>query len=416
MRQQNDNAVCRVAWAAVALIALVAGGCATGSATASGPASVESERSVAPTSYLTLASTSVMTSAPTYAPPGKFVPTGSMTMGRDSASATLLLDVRVLVAGGEGYEAALSAELYDPKTGTFSKTGSMTRGHEVGTATLLQDGRVLVVGGWEYVNPTDRQESGSADLYDAKTGTFTSTGPLPAARHFHTATRLLDGRVLIAGGETPSEGMGTATAELYDPKTGTFSPTGSMTRARIFHTATLLSDGRVLIAGGNFDNSAEIYDPATGTFHATGSMGFSQMADHVSTLLNDGRVLVVSGQAAELYDPSTGKFSPTGAPLNYCFCSGPIGTPVTAPLLSDGRVLVPDQGSAELYDPITGTFSQVGPMNSPHYGFTDTLLSDGRVLFAGDEGPICAMGCPSLSPSAAASVLADRSAAELYIP
>jgi hypothetical protein len=420
-----------VVWAAVALVALAAAGCATpatpsapgNSATASGRTSAPSP-SIQPTVYPTSAPSLGPTSRPTYAQPGKFVPTGSMTMGRDSATGTLLLDGRVLIAGGSGYDAARSAELYDPTTGRFSKTGSMTRGHEVGTATLLLDGRVLIVGGWEYLSRTNRPESASADLYDPKTGTFTRTGSLPASRHFHTATRLLDGRVLMAGGETPSEGMGTATSELYDPKTGTFSPTGSMTAPRIFHTATLLRDGRVLMAGGNGYTSAEVYDPATGTFHSTGSMEIDR--DHTATLLRDGRVLVVGDVAAELYDPATGTFIPTGPMLHSRLGSGPIGSPVTAPLLSDGRVLVPDVTfdassngveSAEQYDPVTGTFSQAGPMNQGRFGFTDTLLSDGRVLFAGDSVPfVCAMACPSLSPSEAAAINADRSSAELYVP
>jgi hypothetical protein len=95
------------------------------------------------------------------------------------------------------------------------------------------------------------------------------------ARTDFTATRLADGRVLIAGGDDGWDFQ--ASAELYDPKAGMFSPTGSMSTTRILHTATLLLDGRVLVAGGADGSpadlaSAELYDPKTGTFSPTGSM------------------------------------------------------------------------------------------------------------------------------------------------
>jgi hypothetical protein len=46
---------------------------------------------------------------------------------------------------------------------------------------------------------------------------------MPTAPAQHTATRLFDGKVLVAGGW-----YGIASAELYDPVTGAFNITSSM--------------------------------------------------------------------------------------------------------------------------------------------------------------------------------------------
>src|SRR5690349_219032 len=68
-----------------------------------------------------------------------FTATGSMSVARDSHTATLLPSGKVLIAGGEDSTGTplASAELYDPATGTFSSTGSMTTARLVHTATLL---------------------------------------------------------------------------------------------------------------------------------------------------------------------------------------------------------------------------------------------------------------------------------------
>ena len=62
---------------------------------------------------------------------------------------------------------------------------------------------------------------------------------------------------------------------VFAQSPGTFTPTGSMISPRYGHTATLLLNGKVLLAGGRDANastlvSAEIYDPETGTFGPTG--------------------------------------------------------------------------------------------------------------------------------------------------
>ena len=60
-----------------------------------------------------------------------------------------------------------------------------------------------------------------------------------------------------------------ARAELHDPGSRTWTATGNMTTPRLSHTATLLLDGRVLAAGGSnaygMLASAELCDAGSGT-------------------------------------------------------------------------------------------------------------------------------------------------------
>ena len=286
-----------------------------------------------PASWLSVPPGPYLASAELYDPKtGTFSPTGSMTVAREDHTATRLADGRVLIVGGNdvGAHAVASAELYDPKAGTFSPTGSMTTARGFPTATLLADGRVLIVGGnsgtWNFIGSS----LASAEIYDPKTGTFSATGKMTIGRVWDAATRLSDGRVLITGGCSDNAGsfLFLSSAEIFDPKTGKFSPTGPMADKRLYHTATRLSDGRVLVAGGGGDYvvggflaSAELYDPKTGKFTATGSMT-DQRTYQQATLLAGGRVLVTAGEgdeqvvaplaSAEIYDPKTGRFTAAG--------------------------------------------------------------------------------------------------------
>ena len=91
-------------------------------------------------------------------------------------------------------------------------------------------------------------------------GTFNSTGNMSTARFFHTVTALPDGKALVAGGVVDNF-HALSSAELYDPATHAFTAAGNLlpttddkTATRSFHSATLLVNGRVLIAGGQDTN------------------------------------------------------------------------------------------------------------------------------------------------------------------
>ncbi|HVA67640.1 MAG TPA: kelch repeat-containing protein [Elusimicrobiota bacterium] len=236
-----------------------------------------------------------------------FSPTSPMTAARDFQTATLLVNGNVLVAGGftsNGTSTATTntAEIYYPATGLWAPTSSMSAPRENATATLLPNGSVLVAGGYD---SNTAQYLNTAEIYYSTSATWAQVpNTMTARRGADTATLLPNGKVLIVGGF--SSGGPLKTAEIYDPASGTFSPTGSLPQNLYQHTATLLPDGKVLIAGGDTgsgeSSAAYLYDPGAGTFSATGSLNVPRF-NHTATLLPDGEVLVAGG-----YDSNTAQY------------------------------------------------------------------------------------------------------------
>jgi N-acetylneuraminic acid mutarotase len=150
---------------------------------------------------LLLLSTGLLLVQPCAADSDGFISTGSLGTARLEHSATLLPNGKVLVAGGfdsSFTNILVSAELYDPASGTWTATGNMRNVQTAHTATLLPNGKVLVAGGGGF--GSNANHSILAELYDPASGTWTATGSLATARRNHTATLLPNGKVLVAGG------------------------------------------------------------------------------------------------------------------------------------------------------------------------------------------------------------------------
>jgi N-acetylneuraminic acid mutarotase len=334
-------------------------------------------------------------SAPQTGLADSFTVTGSM-VSAVAGTSTLLPNGKVLVTCG----AVAQTELYDPTTGSWATTGSMVTGRLQGaTATSLTNGLVLVAGGAMYPQQT-HFSSVAAELYNPVTGTWASTGSMAVSRYGQTATLLLNGKVLVAGGFSTA-GTAYTESELYDPVAGTWTISGTLAAgSQGAHTATLLPNGKVLVAGGEDGNGhsmaiTQLFDPSTGLWTATGNLNTPRLG-HVAVLLPNGKVLVAGGinsqagpsltylSSAEVYDPNAGTWTVVSS------MNSTRETP-NATLLPDGNVLVAGGStsaitflsSTEVYNPTANTWTVAASMAAARFNAMATLLPGGRVLIAG---------------------------------
>lgn len=254
----------------------------------------------------------------------EWLPTAPMATPRLGHSLTLLPDGRVLAAGGSGLDAeegaaggqtlrtAASSEIYDPGTATWASAGQMSSPRFEHSATPLPDGRVLMAGGSGPVSGgTELGPLRSTEIYDPAADAFVTAGQMAEGRTNHTATLLDDGSVLVAGGAGGDNAdISLASVEVLNPRQGGWATVASLAESRTGHTATRLDDGRVLVAGGESARrgsrrslaSAEVFEPqgpgaGAGEWRPAGDMGCPR-SEHAAVLLDDGSVLVVAGDAA----------------------------------------------------------------------------------------------------------------------
>lgn len=263
--------------------------------------------------------------------------------------AVLAGDGTVLLIGGSRGEGVLSARIdrFDPATRTLMRAGELLVGREAHTATRLPDGRILVAGGLTSL-PQPRQ----IELIDERTGASKAAGELAANRIGHSATLLADGRVLIAGGYGGGASRALDSAELWNPATRSARLLPArMHTARAAHSATLLDNGRVLLVGGFNALSegyvlAEVFDPRTERFSPVATTHNLLRLLHVAHRMADGSVLIAGGETWDTASQNTTplasvlRFYPALDALEPLPSLGAPRTAVASVAAPDGRILL----------------------------------------------------------------------------
>jgi hypothetical protein len=334
-------------------------------------------------------------------------PTLGTGQDRAGATATLLQNGMVLVAGGSSTSSGIRADavLYNPASNTFSTlTSHLSTSREFATATLLPNGKVLIAGGLD--GPGDSPVTQTTDIFDPTTDTFIQGPTMSSAREHAAAVALSNGTVLIAGGDSGSGANALSSTDIYNPSTNTFSSGPAMNHARTQLMATTLYTGDALFAGGDSDgtsdNTAEAYSLKNNTFSNPIAMANGGREDGTATLLPSGNVLIAGGftvtpdsspqslKSTELFLAVSNVFqSPRAVSMNAA------RDDMTATLTPSDTVLIAggDQATAaaslsstELYFANSDTFAPVANTVSLSVGrvsATATLLQNGQVLIAG---------------------------------
>lgn len=304
----------------------------------------------------------------------------------------------------------------EPVLASFEVTGRDTEPRFFHAASRLNNGTVMISGGLgAEISPPSLVSLASVSFYDPATGEVSSqftpldgsgeaqTVTLNTPRSSHTQTTLLDGRVLITGGNANASGMDPGSAisdvEIFDPQTASMTEGLAMSQTRQAHSATLLPDGRVLVAGRS---GRQFFMPEDDSWSATIGLSRNRTA-HAAVLLEDfagvegdHRVLLIGGAGT---GPETMELVPMDLSASTLLTSTlTIGVDdLAAERMPDGRVLIVGGQNATtgdtinatyVLDPVADTIMSIDPVPDRPEGIADhkiVPIDPYIVVFGGEQ-------------------------------
>jgi hypothetical protein len=296
-----------------------------------------------------------------------------MTSLRKWHTASLLVEGKVLIAGGNNLTTTLaSAEVYDPANGTFATLAPMSTprtGHAMGWR--------MVTGG---MNASSQPLSSAEWLKNDASGWITSAQSMKAARVYHAMAGFSsNGKFVVAGGTT---------ADLFDIASGgTFTALPALSEDKRYHAGLQISPTEVWMVGGYRWNGANVYQTSVDIYRSdnTRTTGPAMPHEHAqggAVVLTGGAVVVHTGLGsgatfADVYKSGTWTSTSRSWRRDHQVVA-----------LADGTALIVGHGlGTERYDPIAKAFSSAGNSKVARENATATLLGDGRVLVVGGHQP-----------------------------
>ncbi len=220
------------------------------------------------------------------------------------------LDDRVLAIGGAGATASGPAddrwETYDIAAGRFvDEGGRLTTARVHPAATRLPDGRVVVAGGKLFV---EGEPLASVEVLDPRTGESEPRPDLDVAQFAARLLTLDDGSVILFGGQTADDGGTLPWLWAWDPDTEAFVQLVDQPPLGVWvlgYDVTPLEGGRALLVGstfgGNHTRQARLVEhipPSFASYSVTElDLDIPDLSSVRVTELDDGRVLVTGRDA-----------------------------------------------------------------------------------------------------------------------
>ena len=142
------------------------------------------------------------------------------------------------------------AEVYDPKSGKFARTGDAPQRMDFCGSTLLHDGRVLVFGNLQINTSKKESPAWRVQIFDPVSGSFAWLQNPQLDINAPVLVSIEGNRALISGEVNPDYDN-VLSSEIFDGSKNEFSVLGAQHPLRKGLTATELMDGTILLAGGS---------------------------------------------------------------------------------------------------------------------------------------------------------------------